>query len=164
MCCCGKPIINGQPGYRWQPNDTPHVREVNPPDLGEHDQLLYDEPGRCGGLDAHCHHYRIVTNFSSLFLLVRHGGGDERVRLSGTPTFRDTLAALDSTARYWMLHVIFHAHSDGTHKGHNTEAQRWRIAAAEKRIKTRKARTTNTVKVWIEPSAQWGAEGAVQCR
>lgn len=49
MCCCGKPVVNGEMGYKWQPNDNPRICPVNPPALEENDQLLRDEPGRCGG-------------------------------------------------------------------------------------------------------------------
>ena len=52
MCCCGKPIVNGEFGYKWQPNDAPGVRESDPPELCDGDELIYDEPGRCGGLDS----------------------------------------------------------------------------------------------------------------
>jgi hypothetical protein len=150
MCCCGKPTINGQPGYRWQPNDTPSVRRVAPPALGEHDTLLYDEPGRCGGLDAHSHHFCVVRSLGRFALLVHHGGGNERIRLSVTPTFAATLEALDTHARYWTLHAIYHAHSDGEQDATDKTTQRWRKAAAEKRIKTRKVRGSDAVKVWIE--------------
>lgn len=30
MCCCGKPIVNGEPGYKWNCNDDPGVRRVDP--------------------------------------------------------------------------------------------------------------------------------------
>lgn len=48
MCCCGKPIVNGEFRYKWQPNDAPGVRESDPPELRDGDELVYDEPGRCG--------------------------------------------------------------------------------------------------------------------
>lgn len=100
MCCCGKPTINGELGYRWnQPDGAPSIYPVNPPTLGDNDVLLFDEPGRCGGLDAHSHHFRVVR-YCGLSLLVRHGGGDERIRISSTPTLIETLTALDSNARY----------------------------------------------------------------
>jgi hypothetical protein len=81
MCMCAEPNINGQPGYSW---DGKHIgtREVDPPELADGDVLLCDEPGRCGGLDSHCHHYRVVQHYGSVELLVRHGGGQERIRLS----------------------------------------------------------------------------------
>lgn len=156
MCCCGKPVVNGQPGYKWQPNDRPSIRPINAPALGEHDTLVYDEPGRCGGLDAHCHHYRIVRQFGLLYLLVRHGGGDERMKLHNTKSVDATLASLDSDARYWLLHTIYYAHHDGAQDAREKTNQRWRQAAAEKRIKTRKQRGSESVKVWIEEAQPCG--------
>jgi len=82
-------------------------------------------------------------------LLVRHGGGEERLRLSGP--LEPILAALDSNSRYWLLNAIYHAHANGQRDGRDAEAARWRTAAAEKRIKTRKYR--DGVKVWVEPGA-----------
>lgn len=148
MCCCGKPVVNGEFGYKWN-NDMPGVYPVNAPELEPDDQLLRDEPGRCGGSDSHSHHYRLVK--APIFgpvLLVRHGGGQERIKLSGPIT--DTLLALDSTALYWTLGAIYHAYSDGGHQARSATAQTWRKAAAEKRIKTRKQRGGDGVKVWIE--------------
>ena len=75
MCCCGTPVVNGELGYKWNSTDKPGVRPVDPPSLKDNDQLLRDEPGRCGGLDSHCHHYRLVKSYGSLILLVRHVGG-----------------------------------------------------------------------------------------
>jgi hypothetical protein len=147
MCCCGKPVVNGQPGYRWNPNDNPTVRPVDPPSLKENDKLLRDDPGRCGGLDSHSHHYRLVRCYGSLTLLVRHGGGDERLHLS-SPIER-VLAELDSTDCYWALNEIYHAHSEGRRSGSEKTANHWRKAAAEKRIRTRKQRGSDTVRVWI---------------
>jgi len=150
MCCCDQPNVNGTPGYKWQPNDTPSVRPVNPPALDPRDTLLYDEPGRCGCMDSHCHHYRVVRRFGSVYLLVRHGGGNERIRLAYTKSLLDTLEALDSTARYWVLNTICHAHSDGASQAAENCNAKWRKAAVEKRIKTRKQRGCDSVKVWIE--------------
>jgi hypothetical protein len=83
MCCCGKPTINGELGYRWNnPNAEPMIHPVNAPDVSEGETILYDEPGRCGGIDSHSFHYRVTKLHGSLFLLVRHGAGDERIRLS----------------------------------------------------------------------------------
>jgi hypothetical protein len=142
--------MNGERGYKWQPDDEPSIYPINPPAVAEGDVVLYDEPGRCGGLDAHSHHYRVVKHYSSIFLYVQHGGGKEEFRLSTTPAFMAMLAALDTNARYWMLSLIYHAHSDGERKGSGETQDRWSRAAAEKRIKTRKYRNSNDVKVWIE--------------
>lgn len=154
MCCCGKPTINGEQGYRWNnPNGPAGVYPVNPPELenagslGYGDQLLLDLPGRCGGLDSHSYHYRLVKRVG-LELLVRHGGGDERLRLSGP--LEKILIELDETSAYWLLNAIYHAHSDGERKGREQTANTWRKAAASKRIRTRKQRGGDGVKVWIE--------------
>ena len=153
MCCCEKPNINGEPGYKWNnPSGVAGVYPANPPTLPEGDVLLADEPGRCGrGTDSHSHHYQLTKSHGSLLLLVKHGGGEEGVRLS--MSIADTLLALDSTARYWLLNAIYHAHSNGKRQGRDSTAATWRQAAADKRIKTRKYRGTSSVKVWIEDAA-----------
>lgn len=153
MCCCASPNINGQPGYSWD-GKTVGVRPVDPPALGERDTLLFDLPGRCGGMDSHCHHYRVVASggsqFGQLALLVRHGAGDQRIRLS-LPRGVELLTPLTETSRYWLVNAIFHAEADGRMAGRASELARWRDAAAEKRIKVRKVRGKDAVSVSIEP-------------
>lgn len=155
MCCCDGPNINGTLGYKWQPNDKPGIAYPNAPTLQDGDTLLYDEPGRCGGgaergqgLDSHSFHYRVVKRFSFIYLLVRHGGGEECISLYGT--MEGVLAKLDSNGRYWVLNEIYHTHDRAKRDARETESAKWRIAAAEKRIKTRKLRGRNVSKVWIE--------------
>lgn len=146
MCCCTTPNVNGTLGYQWSPTDKPSIRPVNPPATDR--PILYDEPGRCGGQDSHCHHYRIV-GFPFASLLVRHGGGDEKVRLSNAKGVLAALAMLDSNGRYWLLNAIYHAYADGLRIGQTDEAQRWQAAAAQKRIKVRKVRGQTAVRVSI---------------
>ncbi len=149
MCCCGKPTINGEVGYRWnKPEGAAGIYPVNPPAIADNETILYDEPGRCGGLDSHSHHYRVVRSFGSLYLLVRHGGGDERIRLSCAETLVAPLAVMNSTGRYWLLNAIHHAQSHAAQAARDAEAARWTRACVEKRIKTRRSRYT--VQVWIE--------------
>ncbi len=148
MCMCGKPTINGEPGYSWD-GKTHGTRPVAPPDLEEGDELLYDEPGRCGGLDSHCHHLRVVkARYGGFKLRVRHGGGDEQISLGSTRMAIDALAALDSNGRYWLLLRLYHVQSDAASRAIERCDSSWRKAAAEKRIKTRRIRTG--VKVWVE--------------
>lgn len=163
MCCCDKPTINGEQGYKWNnPNGPSGVYPINPPSLSEGDEMLADEPGRCGGSDSHSHHYRLVkSSGGSLSLLVKHGGGEERLRLSGP--MRDTLLSLDSTTRYWLLNTIYHAYAEGRQQGQARATNTWRQAAAEKRIRTRKQRGSDSVKVWIE-YATMNQTGAIPAR
>lgn len=149
MCCCDKPTVNGEPGYKWQPTDNPSVRPPQPPAIMDGDVLLFDEPGRCGGIDSHSHHYRVVQN-CGLSLLVRHGGGDERIRLSLYKQQPEILLNLSSSDRYWILNAIYHAYSDGKKRGSDYATEEWQTAAIEKRIKTRKAKGYNSARAWIE--------------
>lgn len=159
MCCCGKPTINGTDGYKWNKPDGPtSVYPVNPPTLEENDKLLADEPGRCGGSDSHHLHLRLVKN-CGLVLLAKHGGGEERFRLSGP--VGDRLLSLDSDGRYWLLAAMYHAYAQGKNEAAGQTASIWRKAAAEKRIKTRKQRGGNGVKVWIEQGAMIPGGGLV---
>jgi hypothetical protein len=151
MCMCGKPTINGGPGYSWN-GEARHVRPIDPPDLREGDKLIYDEPGRCGGLDSHAYHLRVVkAEYGGHVLLVRHGGGDEAINLGVVRTAIDALAILDSNARYWLLLQLFHVQSAAKRDTAAAVGGAWRKAAAEKRIKTRRSR--GGVKVWIAEEA-----------
>lgn len=149
MCMCGKPTRNGEPGYSWDGKQA-GIYPVNPPDLQATDELLYDEPGRCGGLDSHSHHLRVVRGRHSYALLIRHGGGDERIDFGSTRMAIDALDPLDSNARYWLLLRLYHAQQNAVRAAVDACNAKWRTAAAEKRIKTRKLRTG--VKVWVEPT------------
>jgi hypothetical protein len=151
MCCCGKPTINGEPGYHWNsPNDNAGIYPVNPPDLSDGEVLLYDEPGRCGGCDSHAFHYRVTKLHGSLYLLVRHGAGDERIRLSLYNQQVEVLSGLDSNARYWILNAIFHAQSSARREGEEKQAARYRQAFVDGRLKKRKNRGGTAYKVWID--------------
>ncbi len=145
MCCCAKPNVNGQPGYSWD-GKIEGIRPIDAPVLAENDVLLFDEPGRCGGLDSHCHHYRVVKGMT---LLVQHGGGCERVRLSLPRGF--SFDAVDSNTRYWLLNALYHAHASGKRDGHNNASQEYRTAFAEGRLKKRKMPGRDAVEIWIEP-------------
>jgi hypothetical protein len=148
---CGKPTLNGEPGYSWDGKGY-STRSVNPPDLKDGDQLLYDEPGRCGGLDSHSHHIRLVKNRSDYVIRVRHGGGDEAVALSCAMRLAiDGLAALDSNARYWLLLSILSAVRDSQHTAEDKTADKYRKAFVDGRLKKRRLPRSGVVKVWIEP-------------
>ena len=153
MCCCGKPTINGQiNSYSWD-GKAFMTYEPNPPALEEGDTLLWDEPGRCGGIDAHSHHFRLVKRqWGGLSLLVRHGGGDARLSLqSAAQLLLPAAEALDSNARYWLMHSWHSIHEASDYAARSAEASRWSKAAAEKRIKVRKVRGQNLARVTIEP-------------
>ena len=151
MCMCGKPVKNGEPGYSWDGKSV-GVRPVDAPELAEGDTLLYDEPGRCGGVNSHHLHLRVVRErWGGFILLVRHGLGDERIKITGSGKWLDSLRPGN---RYWVLHAIFCAQNDAARNAKGEETARWSQAAAEKRIRTRRARGSSSVKVWIEPKKE----------
>lgn len=148
MCMCGKPTANGTPGYSWDGKQT-STRPVDPPAIEDRDQLLFDEPGRCGGLDAHCHHYRIVLRYGQLFLLVRHGGGDERIPLSQcNDNLKAMLLSMDSNTRFWFLNSLYHTIYRHTEEACKKVRREWSEAFVAKRIKKQKRK--GTIRVWIE--------------
>lgn len=151
MCCCGKPIINGQAGYKWQPSDAPGVYPVNPPDIPKDHVLIFDEPGRCGKLDSHSHHFRVTRVMGGLWLHVRHGAGDEHCQLGHNPSLIAFLETTDSDTRYWLLSVVHRAYREGRDAGSTSERAYWRTAAIEKRIKLRKKRGTDAWVVDVLP-------------
>lgn len=148
MCCCAKPNVNGESGYSWDGKNI-GTRPIDAPELTDGDVLVFDEPGRCGGLDSHCHHYRLVKHYGSTELLVKHGGGEERFRVSLPRGF--SLESLDSNALYWILNAIFHAHSEGKSEGKESTGILYRTAFVDGRLKKRKLPAQGKVKVWIEP-------------
>jgi hypothetical protein len=152
MCSCGKPVVNGQPGYKWQPSHAASAYPVHPPTLEDRDELLYDEPGRCGGLDSHSHHFRLVKNHGAFFILVAHGAGEERHQFGWSSTLTLPFAAMDSNGRYWVMQAAHHAIQRAAREAEQKTENMWREAAASKRIKTRRQRkpNENLVKVWIE--------------
>jgi hypothetical protein len=94
----------------------------------------------------------MTKQYGSHFLLVRHGAGDERIRLSLYGQQVQVLAGLDSNGRFWLLNAIFHAQSDAREQGKNDTAARYRQAFVDGRLRKRKDRNGTAYKVWIQPA------------
>ncbi len=138
MCCCGKPTINGEPGaYSWDGKSF-MTRPVDPPELASGDELIFDEPGRCGNkIDSHCFHFRIVrTGKCSTDLLVQHGGGMERIHLREGGLLRAIEQAGDD--RYWLIQSFYHLQNKLVREATEAESRKWRQAIAQKKVKTRR--------------------------
>jgi len=153
MCCCEKPTINGTAPIKMTFDTPASPYPPNPPALRDGETLFYDEPGRCGGgTDSHAYHFRVTVERGRIWLLVRHGGGDERMEFGWAKSMPD-LTRLDSYDRYFLLAAAFHGMKNAVQYAVDTEREDWREAAAEKRIKTRKLPGRGVTKVWIEPKA-----------
>lgn len=152
MCCCGKPTINGEPSaYSWDGKSF-CTYPIAPPKIPEGATVLHDEPGRCGKLDCHCHHFCVVRDGCRVVLLTRNGTGDHRIELCGEPIVM-ALDAMDSSTRFWTLHAIYGCSKSAARDATDEEAARWQKAAVDKRIRTRKYPRRGVVKVWIENAA-----------
>lgn len=155
MCMCKAPNINGQPGYSWDGKSI-GIRPISAPELLESDVLIYDEPGRCGGQDSHCHHIRFAKALGCYAILVRHGGGDERLEITGyrpgTRHIVEALAGMDSTARYWTLLSLYYIHRESADNARREEESRWKQAIAAKHIKVRRSKYRVTVEI-TQPEA-----------
>ena len=151
MCCCEKPSVNGRDVYSWDGKSYGMYPAI-PPELKEGDALLFDLPGRCGGIDSHSYHYRLVLSRGSVCLLVRHGAGTERIDyLSNGQAVLDAMKNLDDNGRYWMMNALYNATSLIKTEETQKERRRWQTAIVEKRVKKSRIRGSGGyVRVWIE--------------
>ena len=158
MCCCQKPNQNGKPGYSWDGKNI-GTRNISAPSIPDGATLVYDEPGRCSPMldgnpykvDHHCHHYRIYKGDYGHVAVVEHGMGRvEFMESYDVDRLVPLMRSMDSDARFIVLMTFEHTWNSSAHDATTRENAKWRIAAAEKRIKTRKVRGTDRVEVWIE--------------
>ena len=126
--------------------------------------VLFTEPGRVldqkskGGNYDVCYRaysYRVTADrpdgLATVTLRVKHGGGEESLRLCyAKDPIVTALGALSSDDRYFMLHALREQASNAAKDAQQRVDRTWRQAAADKRIRTRKVRNENQVKVWIE--------------
>lgn len=149
MCCCGKAVINGEQGYSWDGKSF-SVRKPWFAELEEGDVLVKELPGRCGGIDSHSYDFRVVRRRGRLVLLVYHGGGAERIELQAYAPGDAIIEAMSDHECYWTLLMVYHVQADAKRMAQGNEEAKWRKAAANRTIKTRKVRNSDSVKVWIE--------------
>lgn len=162
MCCCGKPTRNDEPGYSWDGKTRgTYGVEGRAPVAPEGALVLYDEPGRCGGVDSHSHHFRVVDlrgDGKRFALLVRHGGGDESIEIGGPRGLVVAFGNLPggSDARYWLCQWFYHHRQYALRDAVDAERQKWTRAAVDKRIKIKRRGGFCTVS--IEPKREIPAE------
>jgi hypothetical protein len=133
------------------------------PKLEDDDTLLYSECGRVvkahtyghdnNGIDYRSHYFSIVKKrFGGCWLLVHHGGGQEQFQLDhSVGRVRLFFESLDSTQRYLLMHAFYNVHSCAREVAASETAATYRKAFVDGRLKKRKNRGRDTVKVWIEP-------------
>lgn len=151
MCnCVSHPNVNGEPGYRWNDNGPGGVRQPSPPPVGPDETVLFDEPGRCGGLDGHAHHFMVIKpQYGYPVLAWNHGGGPGRIELGG-PIWKliaPTIAGLETHARYWLLYAIYEVQETARRTARKAEWAVWHQAALQGRIKVNRRRRIPTVTI-----------------
>lgn len=126
------------------------------PDILETDRLLFDECGRIlDKTDFRSHYFRVVAaQFGGAYLLVKHGGGQERIRMDYNHNRIERLFAgiVGSDDRYRMLYVVYRAHSDAIREAAQNTARIYQQAFIDGSLKKRKQRGGDRVKVWIDAS------------
>jgi hypothetical protein len=149
MCMCKKPTINGHYGYQWNPQNEIGVFPVHAPAPRELDEIIIDEPGRCGhGIDSHYLHLRVVKSCGKYYLLTDSPRGVHRLQLASSFAV-SVLEKMDSDSRYWTLQMIHHTAQREAREATQAERKFWMQAAADNRIKKRKMRNKNQVDVWV---------------
>lgn len=137
------------------------AEEWRAPTLDDGDVLLFSECGRVvkagtyghgqDDIDYRSHYFRIVKYGGGAYLLVKHGGGEERVQLDYSASrVAQFFKPLDSSERYLLMHLFYNMHVKARREATEKTAADYRKAFAEGRLKKRKVRGSNNVKVWID--------------
>ena len=121
----------------------------------ESDTVIFTECGRV--LDKTC--YRaywlmlVKCQYGGHALLVKHGGGEERINLFSAGRYRipESLSLLDSDARYLLLFQLYRIHTEARRSAEEKARAEMKQAFVEGRLKKRKVKGQNAYKVQIEP-------------
>ena len=125
---------------------------------------MYDEPGRIiycpkelaryegEGTDCRSHWYRLIKpRFGPWTLLVKHGGGTERVELGHNyNNFPAIFDPLTSDARYLLMSQLMSTYQAGKDGASMRVSDAYELAFVEGRLKKRKYPNQSTYKVWVE--------------
>ena len=126
------------------------------PELDGSELLVYNVPGpviRGQNHDVTYESYNLslVSHYSTYLLLVRHGGGQERIELGTTGRYlKDILPKLPEVEAFSVLFTIYKAYSKGKMVAASETESKYRLAFAEGRLKKRKIRGQDRCKIWIE--------------
>lgn len=136
------------------------------PTIKNGEVVRLDEPGRVYQFTNYAvtyqsYYLRVVgLEFGGMELRVRHGAGEERYRL-GTLDKRavEALNKLDSDDRYSVLFTMYDAIKKAVSNAAADTSKEYRTAFVQGRLKKRKGRGQDSVKVWVEPAVTAGVHG-----
>jgi len=133
------------------------------PTIKAGDVELFSEYGRIiGNVDYRSHWFVLVKSEtgSQAALIVKHGGGEERIPLGYTSGLNavKSFSALDSEGRYLTMHLLYRIHTEARRMAAEETRATYNRAFVDGRLKKRKLRGVASVKVWIEPAACDGSQ------
>ena len=124
------------------------------PAMKDGDFLLFSECGR--SLDGVCYRsfwFKVVRDaYGHYYLLVKHGGGQERIDIGFKSRLMDAFNALDSDTRYLLMFTLYRINADAMVNATERTAARYQKAFVNGTLKKRKARGQQGFRVWIEDS------------
>lgn len=120
-------------------HETENWRE---PTFEPTDTVIYSEHGRSiNHTDYRSHWFAVVKPTIGRYqLLVKHGGGEERINLEYEFACGGllALASLESDARYLMLHTLYSLYKDTKQTTETQQGTYYRLAFLEGRLKRKK--------------------------
>ena len=129
------------------------------PTPDEGDTVIFSEFGRSlDNTNYKSHWFMLVSQrFGGYALLVKHGGGQERINLGylcffrkGHPRIIDAMKVMDTDALYLMLYTFYDIHTDTRRSEQAKVTAELKTAFAEGRLKKRKVRGQAAYKVTVE--------------
>lgn len=127
------------------------------PTVPDDETLLYLEPGRVLQQERHRVCYSAYWYSLSqcrrgrLLLRVKHGAGEECLDLGySNPQKLAAFAALDSDSRYMMFHTLRSVGDESAKTAASKMRHEYAKAFVDGRLRKRKQRGANEVKVWID--------------
>lgn len=118
--------------------------------------VFFNEHGRSLQTGRYMVNYRswyfkvVGSEYSNLCLLVKHGGGQERMQIyAAKEEWLAMLGALDSDTRFRILFTLYKSIHEAAASAQIQESIKYETAFVNGKLHKRKQRGTNNYKVWI---------------
>ena len=148
--------MNTQPSINTinhlDPKQNYGAEEWRKPSVEDGETIIYSECGRV--LDNVCmrSHWVLIVKgkYGGYYLIVKHGGGQERFRVDYSDRIIRALQSLDSDSRYIIMYDLLNAYTNGSRKGREETEGLFKKAFVDGDLKKRKFPKQGITKVWIE--------------
>lgn len=128
--------------------------EWRKPTVLEGETVLRSECGRIThNIDYRSHWFILIKSaYTEHILLVRHGGGEERIHLPicNANVLVSAIQSLGSDEAYIVMHQLFDIWQHSKRAGRDEATRRFQNAFIDGRLKKRRFPKQGIVKVWIE--------------